>query len=87
MYQYKAHINRKVSSCSFHYAEIFGPNQNILVKICVAAQWKSTIFFLGGGGGEGCDLPYFALKCDNFPKWLRKKAESPNEAYFLAKKI
>ena len=33
------------------------------------------------------DLPYFALKCDNFPKGLRKKAECPNEAYFLAKKI
>ena len=36
--------------------------------------------FLGG------DLPLFALKCDNFPKGLRK-AECPNEAYFLAKKI
>ena len=33
------------------------------------------------------DLPYFALKCDNFPKGFRKKAECPNEAYFLAKKI
>ena len=33
------------------------------------------------------DLPYFALKCDNFPKGLRKKAKCPNEAYFLAKKI
>ena len=33
------------------------------------------------------DLPYFALKSDNFPKRLRKKAECPNEAYFLAKKI
>ena len=33
------------------------------------------------------DLPYFALKCDNFPKGLRKKADCPNEAYFLAKKI
>ena len=32
------------------------------------------------------DLPYFALKCDNFPKGLRKKAECPNEAYFLAQK-
>ena len=32
------------------------------------------------------DLPYFALKCDNFPKGLRKKAECPNEAYFLARK-
>ena len=32
------------------------------------------------------DLPYFALKCDNFPKGLWKKAECPNEAYFLAKK-
>ena len=33
------------------------------------------------------DLPYFALKSDNFPKRLRKKANCPNEAYFLAKKI
>ena len=33
------------------------------------------------------DLPYFALQCDNFPKGLRKKAECPNEAYFLAQKI
>ena len=32
------------------------------------------------------DLSYYALKCDNFPKGLRKKAECPNEAYFLAKK-
>ena len=31
IYQYKLHIIRKVSSCScsFHYAEIYGPNQNI----------------------------------------------------------
>ena len=33
------------------------------------------------------DLPYYALKCDNFPKGLRKKAKCPNEAYFQAKKI
>ena len=33
------------------------------------------------------DLPYFALKSDNFPKGLPKKAKCPNEAYFLAKKI
>ena len=33
------------------------------------------------------DLPYFALKCDNFPKGLRKKAECSNEAYFLAQKV
>ena len=29
IYQYKLHIIREVSSCSFHYAEINGPNQNI----------------------------------------------------------
>ena len=29
IYTYKVHIIRKVSSCSFYYAEMYGPNQNI----------------------------------------------------------
>ena len=79
MYQYKARINRKVSSCSFHYAEIFGPNQNMRWKF-VLPKSENRQKILG-------DLPYFALKCHNFPKGLRKKAECPNEAYFLVQKI
>ena len=27
IYRYKAHTNEKVSSCSFHYAEIYGPKK------------------------------------------------------------
>ena len=83
MYQYKAYINRKVSSCSFHYAEIFGPNQHIPLKFVLPQSENRQYFFWGGGD----DLPYFALICDNFPKGLWKKAECLNEAYFLAKKI
>ena len=45
MYQYKAHINRKVSSCSFHYAEIFGPNQNIWWKFVLRSENCCTIFW------------------------------------------
>ena len=32
IYQYIVHVIRKVSSCSFHYAEIYGTNQNIQCK-------------------------------------------------------
>ena len=77
MYQYKAHINRKVSSCSFHYAEIprgiwtkskaFGENL-CCRKVKIDMKLVENLYF-------GGDLPYFALKCDNFPKGLRKKAE------------
>ena len=74
MYQYKAHINRKVSSCSFH---IWTKSKH-LVKICVAAQWKSTKFL---GGTYHTLLPNattFRNDCEN---------KCPNKAYFLTKKI
>ena len=61
------------------YAEIFEPNQN--------NQWKFVLPQSENRQKKFGELPYFALKCDNFPKGLRKKAECPNESYFLAKKI
>ena len=57
---------------------MYFPNQNIQSKFVL--PWSEN------GQNFGGDLPYFALKCENLPKWFRQKAECPNEAYFLAKK-
>ena len=48
IYQYKVHIIRKVSSCSFNYAEIYGPNQNI--QWAFELLWTENQQNLGGGG-------------------------------------
>ena len=56
IYPYKVHMITKILFRSFHYAEIYWPNQNIQsIFVLPAAEWKLAIFFFfffwGGGGG------------------------------------
>ena len=44
MYQYKAHIHRKVSSCSFHYAKRLDQIKTFGEKMCCRAVKIDKIF-------------------------------------------